>query len=159
MRSSLLFFPILTAFTCFNLPLLSFSQISSEKMKILKEIDKHLSNGWTSNHNSQIFAEDYPNSYYVALYNKKTEGNGSNTGVSISVVNRKHKEEYIKIKSHREGDIFEFIETKNYIVRINYCNKNCVFKDCNDCQKKYLELLPQLLTDLKGYFNLNYSKL
>lgn len=122
-------------------------------------MDKHLCNGWKSDHDLQMFSEGFPNSYYLALFTKLTAKDGSNVGVSISIVDKKYQQEFISIKPILDGSIFEFIETKSYIVRINYCVRNCMFKDCNDCENKYVELMPTLLKEIKNYFMTNYKKL
>lgn len=117
------------------IPFSLFSKIPEKKLRILKNLDKHLSNGWTSYHNLQLFAEDLPNSYYMALYTKLTGKDGNNVGVSISIVEKKYKQKFMAIKPIRDGSIFEFIETTNYIIRINYCIRNCCLRNVQNAKK------------------------
>lgn len=128
-----------------------FSQFSLKKQRTLKKLDQYLSNGWKESYNSpDLFADKFPDSYYIALLTEETENNGTNIGVSILIVPKQYKEQLLKDIPIYEFDIFEFVETKKYIIRINYCNQ---------CGQKYSELTPKLLTEIKEYFKANYSKL
>ncbi|MFL5730916.1 MAG: hypothetical protein ACJ75J_15615 [Cytophagaceae bacterium] len=147
------------SFFIFLFPLLSNAQISHKHLKIINQVSSHLSNDWIATPDSAFIDRNYPGSYYLSLFTKLTDRGGNNVGASIEIINRKYKEKFIKIKPGREGEIFEFIETKSYIIRIDYCVKYCMFKDCSECERKYVQMMPTLISELKKYFTDNYKKL
>lgn len=122
-------------------------------MEIMSNINCDLSNSWTINLSLNDSTEESYDACAIKsyLFTYKTKKNGGNSGVIVNLYDILYKDVVLNEKASKYASVYvEFLYTDNYIVYINHG------RNVNEVYDGYM---PELLEELRSFFELNKNKL